>query len=131
VHQLDIRGDSLICLSQSISHAQLESIFVQPEIADAPAVVLIAGDLKLAVARRGADGHRRLLIRAGAAGHRAWMAAIGLDLQGCLIAGVNSVPAKSILQGMGCNRDVLFALALGHGRETFKEMFTVETDKAN
>src|SRR5579871_512224 len=63
-------------------------LYVQEEFAAAPLVLWITGNLAAACARHGAFGHRELLLRAGAASHRVWMAAMGMGLAGTIVAGV-------------------------------------------
>ena len=55
-----------------------EELVMQREFADAPALLVITGNLAAALARHGSHGHRLLLTRAGAAGHAAWLAALRL-----------------------------------------------------
>lgn len=89
------------------------SLLRQPEFATAGAVVEVAGDLAAAVARLGSHGHRLLLVRAGAAAHRAWLAALSADLAGCIFEGLLDAPLRESCAVDGWARARLVALALG------------------
>lgn len=106
----------LSCDHDGISTAQLSDLFVQSEFVDAPVTLLITGSLAAATASYGTDGHRRLLHRAGAVGHRMWMVGLSLGLQGCLIAGLVPDAARRMLSIDGYEEALLFAVATGHQR---------------
>jgi SagB-type dehydrogenase family enzyme len=89
-------------------------LFVQSTFGSAPLSIWIVGNLANACARQGAFGHRQLLLRAGAAGHRLWMAALGVGLSGCLVAGVVPGAARQVLGLDGYQRASLLAFATGH-----------------
>lgn len=94
-------------------------LFVQPEFAMASLVVWIAGNLAAACLRHGAFGHRLLLLRAGAAAHRLWMAALASGLSGTLVSGV--VPGAARNFGLdGYTQASLLAFAGGHEIERAK-----------
>jgi SagB-type dehydrogenase family enzyme len=88
-------------------------MFVQREFTSVPLVVWISGNLVAACSRHGAYGHRQLLLRAGCAGHRLWMAALAMGLSGCLIAGLVPSAAHRNLGLDGYRRTSLLAFATG------------------
>ncbi len=94
---------------------EMADLFVQPEFGYAPVVVWIAGNLAAACARHGPFGHRQLLVRAGAAANRLWMAALAMGLKGCIVAGLAPGVARLQLNLDGYRRASLIAFAGGHG----------------
>jgi nitroreductase len=96
-----------------LSAAETLELFVQEQFASAPLVIWIAGDLAGACARHGAFGLRQLLLRAGAAGNRLWMAALGIGLAGCLVAGIIPGAARRLLGLDGYRHASLLALSIG------------------
>lgn len=89
-------------------------LFLQEEFADAPLSVWIAGNLAAACAKLGGFGHRQLLLRAGAAAHRCWMAAMSLGMQGCPVAGIVPGAARDLLGLDGYTEAPLLAFTCGH-----------------
>jgi SagB-type dehydrogenase family enzyme len=89
-------------------------LYVQDEFASAPVVLWIVGDLAAACTHQGACGHRSLLLRAGAAAHRCWMAALAMGLSGSLIAGLVPGAARRQLGLDGYKKSSLLAFAAGH-----------------
>ena len=89
-------------------------LFVQKEFALAPLVIWIVGNLAASCYRRGALGHRHMLLRAGAAGHRLWMTALAMGLSGCIVAGVSPSVARRQLALDGYRRASLLAVAVGY-----------------
>jgi SagB-type dehydrogenase family enzyme len=94
-------------------YEQLARLYVQAEFATAPLAIWITGSLAASCAWYGAFGHRQLLLRAGAAGNRLWVAAIAMGLSGTLIAGMSG-SARRILNLDGYLRTGLLAVALGY-----------------
>jgi SagB-type dehydrogenase family enzyme len=105
----------LIWVRGALSVEESVDLFVQSEFAAAPVTVWISANLAAACARYGSFGHRRLLIRAGAAGHRLWMASLALGMAGCLVAGVIPGAAKRHLGLDGYTNSSLLAFSAGHG----------------
>lgn len=105
----------LISLRGALSAEESMDLFVQSEFAEAPVTVWISANLAAACSRAGSFGHRRLLIRAGAAGHRLWMASLALGMAGCLVAGVIPGAARRRLGMDGYTNASLLAFAAGHG----------------
>jgi SagB-type dehydrogenase family enzyme len=95
------------------SSREAAELFVQSEFADAPLVLWIAGNLAGAVARHGTFGHRQLLLRAGAAAHRLWMAGMATGLSGCIVAGVVPGAARQHLGLDGYKQASLLTFAAG------------------
>jgi len=106
---------ALISLRGELSVEESEDLFVQPEFVEAPVTIWISANLAAACSRAGSFGHRRLLIRAGAAGHRLWMASLALGMAGCLVAGVIPGAARRRLGMDGYTNAILLAFAAGHG----------------
>ena len=93
-----------------------DGLVLQREFAQAPALVVVGGNLAAALQRHGSHGHRLLLARAGAAGHAAWLAALSLDLVGSVFAGLLPTAFCELTGGDGYLRAPLFAFAAGHRR---------------
>jgi SagB-type dehydrogenase family enzyme len=106
----------LVSLRGALSVEESSDLFVQPEFAEAPVTVWIGANLAAACSRAGSFGHRRLLIRAGAAGHRLWMASLALGMAGCLVAGIKPRAARTSFGLDGYTNASLLAFAAGHGR---------------
>jgi SagB-type dehydrogenase family enzyme len=105
----------LISLRGALSTEESMDLFAQSEFAEAPVTVWISANLAAACSRAGSFGHRRLLIRAGAAGHRLWMASLALGMAGCMVAGVIPGAARRRLGMDGYTNASLLAFAAGHG----------------
>jgi hypothetical protein len=109
----DHPGDSLSLLSEIRPGPEYAKLFVQPELAAAPLFVWITGNLARACADNGAFGHRRLLMRAGAAAHALSMAGLGLGLAGTIVAGLT--PAGGYNPGIdGFQRASLVGFVAGY-----------------
>ena len=76
------------------------------------------GNLAAACASEGAFGHRRLLLQAGMAGHRIWLAALSIGLSGSLIAGLIPGVARRQLFLDGFREASLFGVAVGSSAES-------------
>jgi hypothetical protein len=92
------------------------NMVLQVEFADAPVIILTVGDLARASALYGGWGHRQLLLRAGTAGQRLWLASIGLGLVGTVFAGFLQRAARRIAGVDGYRNAALFAYSTGHRR---------------
>jgi hypothetical protein len=115
VYAYEPASRELVSLRGALSVEECSDLFVQPEFVEAPVTVWIGANLAAACSRAGSFGHRRLLIRAGAAGHRLWMASIALGMVGCLVAGVIPGAARRSLGMDGYINASLLAFAAGHG----------------
>jgi SagB-type dehydrogenase family enzyme len=104
---------SLIQQRDGLSYEEMKTLFVQPQYAAAPFVIWISGNLAAASSSQGGHGHRQLLFRAGAAGHRLWLASLGLGLSGSSFAGLIPGAARTLLDLDGYKRASLFAFAGG------------------
>lgn len=120
VYEYDAARHGLVSAGPSLSREQVRELFVQSEFVDAPVFIWITGNLAEACARDGARGHRQLLLRAGAAGHRLWMAALGLGLSGSLVAGLVPGAARRLLNIDGLRFASLFAFAAGYQAQESK-----------
>ena len=88
-------------------------LVLQPEFARASAIVLLIGGLATALAQHGARGHQILLLRAGAAAHRMWLASIAAGLEGTVFAGFLPRATQRLAGVDGYYRAALFAYAMG------------------
>ncbi|MGW2089267.1 nitroreductase family protein [Streptomyces sp. NPDC001880] len=79
---------------------------------DAPAVLMIGGDLAGAVRRADHAGHADLLVRAAALAHCCWLTAIGAGFGGCL-RGRSQGAATSVLHALRPGGRHLLSLTLG------------------
>lgn len=113
VYEYSPKHHRLLRLRPALSREQRAELLVQDEYADAPLFVWIIGNLAGACFRHGAYGHKQLLIRAGAAGHRLWMATLALGMSGSVIAGVVPGAARETLGLDGYKRASLFAFTAG------------------
>lgn len=89
-------------------------LVLQTEFADAPIIIFLTGNLAAASARHGAWGHRQLLLRAGSAGHRLWLASIGVGLVGTVFAGFLPRAAHRIAGVDGYTNASLLAYSAGY-----------------
>ncbi|HET8887549.1 MAG TPA: SagB family peptide dehydrogenase [Candidatus Angelobacter sp.] len=111
---------ALAWLAPAPSKQNAQELFLQPEFAAAPAVIWSFANLAASCARHGAFGHRLLLLRAGAACHRLWMAGLGMGLAGCLVAGVVPGAARRQFGVDGYRQTSLLAFAVGYGAQSAK-----------
>jgi SagB-type dehydrogenase family enzyme len=120
VYSYDARRNRLLWLKPAPAQQQKSELFVQREFTQAPAVVWIYGNLAGACARHGAFGHRLLLLRAGAAGHRLSTAAGALGVAGCLVGGVVPGAGRRQFGFDGYLRASLIGFATGDGAPSMK-----------
>ncbi len=99
-----------------------KELVLQTEFADAPVIVLITGNLAAACTRHGSWGHRQLLLRAGAAGHRLWLSSLGVGLVGTVFAGFLPRAAHRVVGVDGYRNAGLFAYATGHLHADYQHM---------
>jgi SagB-type dehydrogenase family enzyme len=111
-------AQTLLSVRGALAPDEISQLYVQDEFALAPLAIWITGSLAAACARHGAFGHRQLMLRAGAAGNRLWMAALGLGLTGTLVAGIVSRHARKILGLDGYLKSGLLAVAVGDAVQT-------------
>lgn len=105
---------ALAALPVAASVRNATELFVQSEFAAAPLTVWISGNLAAACAAYGAFGHRQLLMRAGAAAHRLWMAALAHGLGGTVVGGIISGAARRLLDLDGYRTAGLVAFVGGY-----------------
>ncbi|MFD8230198.1 nitroreductase family protein [Streptomyces massasporeus] len=98
----------------SLSQEAWRSLFIQPQLQSAPALMLMTGSPAAAWHRDAAQGHLRLLRRAGAAAYAGWLAALQQGHDGCLMG--STLPSPQ-LNKAACfdpaSRRPLIALAIG------------------
>ena len=104
----------LRCNIPSIEDSKL--LFVHDVFASAPVVIWIVGDLAAACDQEGALGHRRLLLRAGAAANGMWLAALRLELSGTIVAGIVGRAAQVLFALEGLRQCSLVAFAMGYAQ---------------
>jgi hypothetical protein len=90
-----------------------DELLCQRELLSAPAILIMLGQLAASVAHRGTHGYRLLLLRAGAAAHSAWLAALSLGLSGCLFTGLIPSALRRHAGIDGYIHTPLLALAVG------------------
>jgi nitroreductase len=110
-------NQDLVLSHPGLNAHEMVELFVQEEFASAPLLIWTAGDLAAACARHGAFGHRQLLLRAGTASNRVWMAALAMGLSGCLIAGIVPGAARDSLGLDGYRHASLMAVSLGFAKD--------------
>lgn len=115
VYTYKSQDHGLIFVRTVPSRKDVTELFLQPDFSSAPLIFWIVGNLREACAVHGAFGHRQLLLRAGAAANRLWMASLAMGLCGCLVAGVVPGAARGQLGLDGYERAGLLAFATGHG----------------
>jgi SagB-type dehydrogenase family enzyme len=103
----------LVLYRNRLTSEECSGLFVQNEFAFSPAIIWIAGNLAAACARHGESGYRQLLLRAGAAGHRLWMAGSAMGLVGTLTAGLVARTARKYLGMDDYKRTSLLAFPTG------------------
>lgn len=113
LYEYDSAEQRLNSIGNPLRREQLSMLYVQEEFSSAPLAIWITGNLAASCASDGAFGHRQLLLRAGAAGNRLWMAAMAMGLSGTIIAGMSG-SARGILGLDGYLRIGLLAVALGY-----------------
>jgi len=101
-----------------ITHARIPAapaaqLLRQPEFGQAAAFIEVVGNLAAAVESQGSHGYRQLLVRAGAAGHRAWLAAVAAGLSGCVFEGLLPLRFKQAVGTDGFTAVRLVATAIG------------------
>lgn len=122
VYAYDAEKHGLQWVAPARSLQESMDLFVQPEFASAPVVIWVTGDLAAATrARLGPLGHRRLLLRAGSAGHRLWAAALAMGLSGGITAGLVSGEAREQFGLDGYQQVSLLAFATGVEAEDVQE----------
>lgn len=113
LHAFDESTRTLTRLSPLPTGPAAADLVLQREFADAPAIVMVLGDLGAAVRRHGSHGYRLLLTRAGAAAHAAWLTAVGLGLDGSLFAGLLPSALRELAGVDGYTSAPLFAFSVG------------------
>lgn len=88
IYIFEHKSHSLSRRKTALSGAETAQLFLEPQLATAPLMIWITGNLAAACAAHGGFGHRQLLLRAGAAGERFWMAALAMRLAGAVISGI-------------------------------------------
>jgi hypothetical protein len=81
--------------------------------ADAPVLLLVCGDLDRACLAVGPRGYGQLLVRAGAVGHAAWLAATELGLAGSVFGVRHPKVTASVGRASSGSLSHLFTVALG------------------
>jgi hypothetical protein len=88
--------------------------------ADAPAILMICGDVGSACRAMGKPGYGQILVRAAAAGYAAWLRAISLDMAGTVFGGTCHQVTTSLSQAGSPHLWHLFTLAIGITRRNTK-----------
>ena len=106
--------DGPVRLADLPSGDGLAGMVLQPEFAQAAALLVVTGSLADAIATDGSHGHRRLLERSGAVAETIWLAAVRRGLGGSIFAGFLPSALRSLAGVDGFRRTQLLAVALGH-----------------
>jgi SagB-type dehydrogenase family enzyme len=101
-------------LHPSIAEGDVRDMFIQDEFAYAPATIIVSCNIAHAVSSLGSGAYRSLLVRAGAAAHRMWLAALGLDLEGTLVAGLRTTAVRMHIEKEHESQSPLLACSLGN-----------------
>jgi Nitroreductase family len=91
----------------------MKDLAIQEEFMGAAALVIVLANLAGAVSAGRTHGYRQLLVRAGAAAHRAWLASLSLGLVGSVFAGLLPKALKNLAGTDGYSCAPLFAYAVG------------------
>jgi hypothetical protein len=93
-------------------------LVAQPELATAPALLIVSADLVAALREHGPRGYRELLVRAGQAVGACLLRATELGVVGCVFDGLLP-PGRLGIDGIdGVRRISLVAASLGHSPST-------------
>lgn len=103
----------IVPLSEGLNEDCGSEIFFQSEFASAPLSILITANLSRACRNLGTAAYRLLLLRAGAAGHRMWLAGVAFGLEGTVHAGIKISSIRRHLFGSLDGQAPLFACSLG------------------
>jgi Nitroreductase family len=112
IYRYDGSAHELMKIGPTPTNA-VDRLLRQPEFGSAAAFVEVAGNLAAALARHGSHGHRMLLVRAGAAAHRAWLAALSVGLAGCIFEGLLPIPFRAATGTNGYTSARLVSFAVG------------------
>jgi nitroreductase len=108
---------SLAFRSRVPPSADIPAMFRQIEFASSAAMLVIVGGLDDSLTRLGNHGYRLLLLAAGTALHRCWLAAVSVGLAGCVCEApfqrANGHPLYPLPEG----QIPLLALALGEASD--------------
>ena len=103
----------------TFSRKQIEQLFFAEDYGDTPLIFWISGLFFPMVETGWKRGeYQTLLLRAGLLGHRLWMAALGLGLEGALIAGIRSGTANRSERFMEDGEVSLLAFLCGYPKQT-------------
>lgn len=80
---------------------------------EAPVMIFVCGSLAQACAAYGQRGYPRLLVRAGAAGYGAWLAAVAAGLAGCAYGATSHRVTAAVSRHSGGSLRHLFTVAIG------------------
>ncbi|MFJ3029997.1 nitroreductase family protein [Curtobacterium sp. NPDC087080] len=103
----------LLRLDGDAEPLRMREMVLQPEFAEAGAILLAVGNLAGMTSRFGAHGHRMLLSRGGAACEAAWLTAVEFGLVGSIFAGFLPGALRQRTGIDGSSDLQLLALAIG------------------
>jgi SagB-type dehydrogenase family enzyme len=113
VYYYDSRYHHLELAMPPLDDKRMKELFIQPDLASAPAQIWIIGNLTEACGKYGTWGYRHLLVRAGMAVQRLSLSAIGTGLDGAIIAGIVPSAVRSNLGIDGVERRALLTFTVG------------------
>ena len=115
IYQVEPGTMSLSKKREAFTQEQIEDLFLIKDYSDTPLIVWISGRIDPAAQKDQNHGeYQTLLLRAGLLGHRLWMAALGLGLEGTLIAGIRSGAASRSEQFIEVEEISLLAFICGY-----------------
>jgi nitroreductase len=97
-----------------LTAVETDRILNQADFASAPLQLWIIGDMRTVTSVHGAWGHRTLMVKAGAVANRLWIAAMGLGLDGAVVAGIARRSARLHLGFDGYQQSPMLAVPIGH-----------------
>ncbi len=114
VYRFESNRAVLVRVAPAATDGQISRLFVQPEFAQAPMLVVVTGNMEAVCGHYGARGHRMLLQRAGASCNKLWMACATTGISSCIVAGIVPAAVRRACRLEASRSSGLIALAAGH-----------------
>jgi hypothetical protein len=111
---VSVIGPTWQWLKPEIARKKPATFFVQDEYSSTPCFMVIVANLEAACRTEGAVAHRRLLFKAGYAGHRLWMSTLSVGLSRSLFSALIPETARASFDLNSYSRVPLLAFSLGH-----------------
>ncbi|WP_371069515.1 nitroreductase family protein [Sediminibacillus sp. JSM 1682029] len=104
---------SLVSKRNTTLKNKLDTIILQKEFIDAPALILCTGMVAASIDVLGNHGYRQMLVRGGNAMNTAWLATLSLGYQGSIFAGFYHDALVELFGFDGYKEMLLLAFAFG------------------